>query len=501
MRPTIAVVLCVAAAVASGCDPNDSSADVPPPVDGGVDAGADEAPDISPMEADLGVGDAPDDAPCDISMSVQLDGSALPIVGEYRADDGSVHWIEHDLWEQQSADGALALFRVVRIELDRRRVLLASADAPDDTHVDRWDWVDIADGAAICRVAAGVAPAEALAAPEPDSSDLATGCAGGPWLSLRAGLAIAGWYVSPSGDTHRIGSAHWLRGEGLEGQRWTVRALDAEWLVAQGADEAGWARLDWQAGAGARVVCVTEAESEDALAAPDRDLERGCHGGPWTPLAPATPGTADRLIDGSGVADAGKAVDGVRGGGLGRGGFDVAQLNYQGGSTLVLGWSGRRLLDGPGVDFVVFENGFRMGDDPARHFMDVLIVEVSADGEAWFTLPHDYVAADETQYSACPGDWLGFAGVWPTLFNVDENPVDPFLFRAAGGDGFDLAALTGPEARSAVAAGITQVRLVTAPSRQNPDTGAGFPHDAISNGGDVDGVVGRWLLPLEVGAP
>ncbi len=42
-------------------------------------------------------------------------------------------------------------------------------------------------------------------------------------------------------------------------------------------------------------------------------------------------------------------------------------------------------------------------------------------------------------------------------------------------------------------AGVRYVRLVSARVRTNPDTGAPFPHDPLSDGPDVDGVYVRHV--------
>lgn len=91
--------------------------------------------------------------------------------------------------------------------------------------------------------------------------------------------------------------------------------------------------------------------------------------------------------------------------------------------------------------------------------------------------------------------WVGFGGKTPVHLDTTTNLVDPFDPVAAGGDHFDLDDIVGDDAEAAAmrADGITQVRLTTAPSRLNPDTGAAYVADAFSNGADLDGVVGRYV--------
>jgi hypothetical protein len=202
---------------------------------------------------------------------------------------------------------------------------------------------------------------------------------------------------------------------------------------------------------------------------------------------------ADVIVDapahtGSGFYDSDKAINGVRGGGEATGSTDVYSLGDDPGidDFLVLSWSGARVADGPGADFVIFENAFVQADTD-RVFIEAAIVEVSVDGVEWIAMPHDYTAPDETMYSPDPAHWSGFAGVAPVLYNVDDNPVDPFSDEA-GGDRFDLAVLG-----DRVQGGVTAIRIWNASTRTNPDTGAPYPHSPIAQGPDIDGVVARYF--------
>ncbi|MEM9487671.1 MAG: LIC_13355 family lipoprotein, partial [Myxococcota bacterium] len=184
----------------------------------------------------------------------------------------------------------------------------------------------------------------------------------------------------------------------------------------------------------------------------------------------------------------------VRGGGLMQGSLDVYSLSYGENYYITLRWSGRRVGNGPGIDFAVFENGFGYPD--SGQFMDQIIVEVSVDGVEWRALPFDYLADDESVYSTDPSLWFGFAGVSPVLYHAEDNPVDPLDPSVAGGDGFDLDALPGDDPVSSELRenGFVYVRLVTAPSQLNPDTGLPFVRDSLSNGADIDGIIGRYLV-------
>ena len=199
--------------------------------------------------------------------------------------------------------------------------------------------------------------------------------------------------------------------------------------------------------------------------------------------------------DDSRFGDPSRAVNGVRGAGMGSGSFDVYSLNDTTRPYLVVGFGDFAVTDGPGADLVVFENGFLAASSEDYFFMDPIIVEVSSDGASWLAMPFDYVADDERVYVPNPEAWEGFAGTLPVLFHEETNPVDPFG-PMAGGNAFDLAELGASEAAMRMRReGIRYVRLRSAGTFVNPDTGALFPRDVVSDGADIDGVIGRYLTP------
>ena len=208
---------------------------------------------------------------------------------------------------------------------------------------------------------------------------------------------------------------------------------------------------------------------------------------------------ADVVVDAPGAdpsmayGDPMRAVNGVRGGGATMGSTDVYSLNYTTRPYVTLRWSGRRVTNGPGADFVVFENAFRVPTSADDYFMDPIVVAVSLDGQRWVELPHHYAAHDPRSYSARIEDWVGFAGVTPVLVNDDTNRMS-WLDPRAGGDAFDLDELpTTGDAAEIRAMGFRFVRLTSAAIVVNPDTGADYPHDPIANGADIDGVAARGL--------
>ena len=88
-----------------------------------------------------------------------------------------------------------------------------------------------------------------------------------------------------------------------------------------------------------------------------------------------------------------------------------------------------------------------------------------------------------------PRLWDGFAGRTPVTLHFEDNPVSPFE-GYGGGDGFDLETL-GDDA----ADGVRFIRLQSAGTSVDPRTGTFYPIDPISNGPDIDGVIGRSLDP------
>lgn len=152
------------------------------------------------------------------------------------------------------------------------------------------------------------------------------------------------------------------------------------------------------------------------------------------PLPPADP-FVDRVVLFERGEGAGYGMDQLpdvvlgapRGGGLLAPSQHVLSLG--GGGSITLEFVDNEVWDGPGPDFLVFENPFLVapGDDPTQGFFELGKVEVSDDGQTWREFPYSV----ETR--------AGCAGWRPVLANPDENdrlPTDPLQ---AGGDPFDLA--------------------------------------------------------------
>lgn len=152
------------------------------------------------------------------------------------------------------------------------------------------------------------------------------------------------------------------------------------------------------------------------------------------PLAPADP-FVDRVVVFERGEGAGYGMDQlpevVLGAPRGEGLLTPSQhvLSLGGGGSITLEFVDNEVWDGPGPDFLVFENPFLVapGDDPTQGFFELAKVEASDNGVTWHEFPHSV----ETR--------AGCAGWRPVLANADENNRNPTDPAEAGGDPFDLA--------------------------------------------------------------
>lgn len=143
-----------------------------------------------------------------------------------------------------------------------------------------------------------------------------------------------------------------------------------------------------------------------------------------------------------------------QGGGENQGSADIVSLNAkvnndQGksgpyGGSITLRFTDNIIYDGPGTDFIVFENAFHLaGTD--LYFIEPATVEVSADGERFYRFPFDFVPHYDNLGQLNLLNPLcyafGFAGVKPVYSN--KLSPDPTNAALAGGDRFDLSDLPG----------------------------------------------------------
>lgn len=141
------------------------------------------------------------------------------------------------------------------------------------------------------------------------------------------------------------------------------------------------------------------------------------------------------------------------------GAVDVLSLGV--GGEIVLGFGERVIVDGPGADFVVFENAFRIGGDETKIWFELGEVAVSEDGVTWQAFACDS-AATVMPYTGCAG--------WTPAQAFEACALVPLDAGMTGGDAFDLATV-----------GVTRAQYVRV--RDLATTGvapsAGFDLDAV----------------------
>ncbi|TGL85480.1 LIC_13355 family lipoprotein [Leptospira congkakensis] len=211
----------------------------------------------------------------------------------------------------------------------------------------------------------------------------------------------------------------------------------------------------------------------------------------------------------SGFSDPQKAVNGICGAGETAGSLDVYALDITGaGASIVLSWGGRTVKNVTDLDFVVYDNSFRISDDSNTYAMDPSVVQVSIDGTNYCGFNPSYSGANVNLIDS----WTRFGGLRPVYYNMTTKPFsneDLFIntgnaFLLGGGDGFDLDDLnhTDPNGIGCNAALVTNIqtngfkfiKITSASNVNNPATGNPFPWPPGSyNGSDIDGVVAREL--------
>lgn len=140
------------------------------------------------------------------------------------------------------------------------------------------------------------------------------------------------------------------------------------------------------------------------------------------------------------------------------GSLDVTSLGNAGSIVLELG---NFIVDGPGVDFIVFENPFFVDHNPEYPFAEPAKVSVSEDGVTWYDFP---CTAMSFPYGRCAG--------WNPVYSNPDNGISPFDPRAAGGDPFDLEEVGVARAKF--------VKIVDMNSRRSAAPFAGFDIDSIA---------------------
>lgn len=160
------------------------------------------------------------------------------------------------------------------------------------------------------------------------------------------------------------------------------------------------------------------------------------------------------------------------------------------GGFLTLGFD-VTITDGPGADFLVFENPF-MVSAGGPIFSEALFVEVSSNGRDFARFPTRYQGPARSggpYATGWAGYYSGFGGIKPS--NGGKVGVDNFDVVQAGGDSFDLADLKN---HPLVAAGkvdllrIIQLRLLDVIAGVSKDSAGNTIQDPTSGSADINAI-------------
>jgi hypothetical protein len=152
------------------------------------------------------------------------------------------------------------------------------------------------------------------------------------------------------------------------------------------------------------------------------------------------------------------------GGGSGMGSTDVVSLGGQG--EIVVSFAPNTIVDGPGVDFLVFENPFDIAGNASNLYAEPGEVSVSEDGVNWTVFP---CTATSYPYGECAG--------WHPVFSNPDNGISPVDPSDAGGDPFDLSDIGVTEARYVR---VRDKTMESCPSGPGGPTSNGFDLDAMA---------------------
>jgi hypothetical protein len=145
--------------------------------------------------------------------------------------------------------------------------------------------------------------------------------------------------------------------------------------------------------------------------------------------------------------------------GLSRGSLDVISLGT--GGEIVLSFESNPIVDGPGIDFIVFENAFYASGDTTKPFAELAEVSVSEDGVTFTPFP---CTATEYPFGDCAG-WR------PVTATSEATALDS---ATSGGDQYDLAKIN-----------VKRVRFVKIVDKTNQRCTSQGP---FNNGFDLDAI-------------
>ncbi len=163
---------------------------------------------------------------------------------------------------------------------------------------------------------------------------------------------------------------------------------------------------------------------------------------------------------GPGIFKTSNVLGPPRGSGYKAGSTHVLSLGA--GGSVTLGFD-VEIADGPGADFLVFENPFYAGRNFSS-FAELFFVEVSTNGKDFTRFPAVYHGPSRSPgaFGTLPmGCCSNLGGITPVLADPARRPgLDPFDPCLAGGDPFDLADLKNDPLVKAGKVDLGRIRFV-----------------------------------------
>lgn len=156
------------------------------------------------------------------------------------------------------------------------------------------------------------------------------------------------------------------------------------------------------------------------------------------------------------------------GAGSAKGSLDVLSLGI--GGEIVVSFEPNAIVDGPGVDFIVFENAFFAAGNATSPVADLGEVSVSEDGTTWTTFP--CTPSGPPPHGTCAG--------WRPVYSAPGNGISPMDPGVAGGDPYDLASIGVAKAKLVRIRDRGENGTETCPPNPPKPNNLGFDLDAIA---------------------
>jgi hypothetical protein len=215
--------------------------------------------------------------------------------------------------------------------------------------------------------------------------------------------------------------------------------------------------------------------SPEAATAASQDAAQDASAVPPGPFVTRVVSFSPTDCAGFGAASMPSIVEGPPvGGGTDHGSTDVVSLGS--GGSIVVSFEPNAIVDGPGVDFIVFENPFWIAGNSSNVYAEPGEVSVSDDGVTWHAFPCTPTLAQASDGTGAAPPYGQCAG-WRAVYSNPQNGISPIDPTTAGGDPFDLASIGVTHAR--------YVKIVDRTTESCPASGADKPD---TNGFDLDAV-------------